>query len=129
MRIQKLCYLLFDLLCDAAGLPKREAFVYIPLSGGASRQSIVVLACRYDVLLTANASIGNYWITAQPQYRMGSPNGFAILQYEGAPPGLPLDPTPQPGSAKPWSIPQIDEVIIEQICCPAAHHENHCLFS
>ncbi len=61
---------------------------------------------RYDVLLTANATAGNYWVTAQPQYRMGSPNGFAVLQYAGANETLPATPTPQPGAVEPWSEPQ-----------------------
>ena len=68
------------------------------------------LWCRYDVLLTANASVSNYWITVQPQYRLGSPNGFGVLRYEGAAPTLPQGPVPQPGTAQPWSISQIDEV-------------------
>ncbi len=60
------------------------------------------------MLLTANATVGNYWVTAQPQYRMGSPNGFAVLQYEGANEtlGLPATPTPQPGAVEPWTEPQ-----------------------
>ena len=62
------------------------------------------------MLLTADASVGNYWITVQPQYRLGSPNGFGILQYEGAPPSLPQTATPQPGATKPWSLPQIAQV-------------------
>lgn len=66
--------------------------------------------CRYDVLLTANASVGNYWITVQPQYRLGSPNGFGILHYEGAFPSLPQTATPQPGATNPWSLPQIAQV-------------------
>ncbi|KAL3136665.1 hypothetical protein ABBQ38_005906 [Trebouxia sp. C0009 RCD-2024] len=66
---------------------------------------------RYDVLLTANASVGNYWITVQPQYRLGSPNGFGVLRYEGAAPTLPQGPVSQPGAVKPWSILQIDEVV------------------
>ena len=68
------------------------------------------LWCRYDVLLTANASVSNYWITVQPQYRLGSPNGFGVLRYEGAAPTLPQGPVPRPGSVKPWSISQIDKV-------------------
>lgn len=72
--------------------------------------SVLCLCCRYDVLLTANASVGNYWITVQPQYRLGSPNGFGILRYEGAPPTLPQGPTPQPGTVKPWTLSQIDQV-------------------
>ncbi|DBA96798.1 TPA: hypothetical protein ACH3X3_012965 [Trebouxia sp. C0006] len=68
---------------------------------------------RYDVLLTANATVGNYWVTAQPQYRMGSPNGFAVLQYEGADEtlGLPATPTPQPGAVAPWTEPQAAMVV------------------
>ncbi len=61
---------------------------------------------RYDVLLTANATVGNYWVTAQPQYRKGSPNGFAVLQYKGANETLPATPTPQPGAVEPWTEPQ-----------------------
>ncbi len=74
---------------------------------------------RYDVLLTANATVGNYWVTAQPQYRMGSPNGFAVLQYEGADEtlGLPATPTPQPGAVEPWTEPQAAMVRPYRGCC------------
>ena len=63
------------------------------------------------MLLTATAPVGNYWVSAQPQFRMGSPSGFAILRYEGAnqtilPVGLP----PQPGSVKPWTPDQAARV-------------------
>lgn len=70
-----------------------------------------MLVCdRYDVLLTANAPVGNYWITVQPQYRLGAPNGYGILHYKGAPPTLPQGPIPQPGAVKPWSLPQLNQV-------------------
>ncbi len=79
------------------------------------------IACcsRYDVLLAANATVGNYWVTAQPQYRMGSPNGFAVLQYEGADEtlGLPATPTPQPGAVAPWTEPQAAMVRPYRGCC------------
>lgn len=66
---------------------------------------------RYDVLLTADAYVGNHWITVQPITGFpGAPNGYAILHYDGAAPGLPLQPAPQPGAAQPWSIQQIEQV-------------------
>ncbi|KAK9828854.1 hypothetical protein WJX72_002416 [[Myrmecia] bisecta] len=66
---------------------------------------------RYDVLLTANQPVGNYWLTAQPQYRIGSPNGFAFLQYETANKTLPAGPTPQPGAVLGWTPQQIAQVV------------------
>jgi L-ascorbate oxidase len=36
---------------------------------------------RYDVLLTADAPPGNYWITVQPQYRPGSPSGTIQAEF------------------------------------------------
>ena len=73
---------------------------------------------RYDVLLTANASVGNYWISAQPQYREGSPSGFAVLQYVGAAEGsgLPQTATPQPGSVQPWTPLQAATVSSTCLC-------------
>ena len=70
----------------------------------------MVLWRRYDVLLTANATVGNYWISVQSQYRMGTPSGFAVLHYQGAPGALPQTTVSQPGSVKPWTIPQINSV-------------------
>jgi len=59
--------------------------------------------------------VGNYWVTAQPQYRMGSPNGLAVLQYEGANDTLPDTPTPQPGAVEPWTEPQAAMVSLEGV--------------
>ena len=62
-------------------------------------------------MLTANATVGNYWITAQPQYREGSPNGFAVLRYEGAnATQLPTESTPQPEAVAPWTPEQAAKV-------------------
>ena len=72
--------------------------------------------CRYDVLLTANATPGNYWISAQSQYRMGTPSGFAVLTYQGTNASLPSTTPSQPGSVKPWTLSQINSV-----CCPPHH--------
>ena len=67
--------------------------------------------CRYDVLLTANASVGSYWISSQPQYREGSPSGYAVLQYDGADSNaLPTGATPQPESEAPWTPAQTAKV-------------------
>ena len=43
---------------------------------------------RYDVLLTANQPIENYWLSALVQYRTGSPAGYAVISYAGK--ALPL---------------------------------------
>lgn len=62
------------------------------------------------MLLTADAAAANHWITVQPQYRMGSPSGYAVLHYDSAPQSLPLEPTPQPGAVSPWSLRQLAQV-------------------
>ena len=38
---------------------------------------------RYDVLLTANQPVDNYWLSALVQYRTGSPAGYAVISYAG----------------------------------------------
>ena len=84
-----------------------------------SRSSIeqALESCRYDVLLVANASVANYWITVQPQHDFGSaPNGYAILHYDGAPDKLPLGPTPQPAAMQPWSLQQLAQVCLMLPC-------------
>lgn len=81
---------------------------------GLQSHVVTELPCRYDVLLTANATPGNYWISAQSQYRMGTPSGFAVLTYSGTNASLPSTTPSQPGSVKPWTLPQINAV-----CSPA----------
>ena len=77
------------------------------------------------MLLTAAALVENYWITVQPQYREGSPNGYAVLHYDGAPESLPLEPTPQPGTMQPWSLQQIGQV--NKLRCSSACMPAHAL--
>ena len=89
----------------------------------------------FEVLLTANATFGNYWITAQPQYREGSPNGFAILRYEGAnATQLPTESTPQPEAVAPWTpeqaakvSPTLCAILIFSSANVAEHHALHVL--
>lgn len=72
---------------------------------------MIHLACRIDVLLTANQPVDNYWITMTQQYRKGAPNGYAILHYEGAPNyTLPDTPVPQPGSIPPFTLAEAGQV-------------------
>ena len=86
-------------------------------------------------MLTANATVGNYWITAQPQYREGSPNGFAILRYEGAnATQLPTESTPQPEAVAPWTpeqaakvSPTLCAILIFSSANVAEHHALHVL--
>ena len=71
------------------------------------------LGQRADVLLVADQAPGRYWVTAQPNFRPGSPNGYAVLRYSTAPDsdtGLPATPAPQPGEVKPWDEVQRNKV-------------------
>lgn len=80
---------------------------------------------RYDVLLTANASPGTYWISSQSQFRPGAPSGFAVLRYvngstsEEASPELPPTPVPQPGSQDIWSPEYIPQLTINPLLLKA----------
>ncbi|KAK9792751.1 hypothetical protein WJX73_006180 [Symbiochloris irregularis] len=66
---------------------------------------------RADILLTADQEPGNYWITTQMNYRVGGPNGYAVLHYEGSSNHtLPTTPTPQPGAAEPLTLSQINSI-------------------
>ena len=66
---------------------------------------------RVDVLLTADQPVDNYWITLLQQYRKGSPNGYAVLHYEGAENAtLPATPAPQPSTVSPWTLAQTNSV-------------------
>lgn len=68
---------------------------------------------RYDVLLTANNAIANYWISVHSQYRLGSPSGYAVLRYVNATSGVfPLTPTPQPGLVAPWNLTRLNALAI-----------------
>ena len=67
------------------------------------------LGQRMDVLLTADKGTAGdvFWISALPQFRPGSPAGFAVLQYTNATDApaarLPATRPPQPGSVPAWS--------------------------
>lgn len=62
---------------------------------------------RMDVLLTADADPSrNYWITAVPQFRAGSPSGFGILRYAGQNATLPPTPARQAANTSAWTLAQ-----------------------
>ncbi|KAL4433040.1 hypothetical protein ABPG77_006467 [Micractinium sp. CCAP 211/92] len=67
---------------------------------------------RYDVLLKADKAASNYWISAHVQYRPGSPSGYAVLRYKGAPETLPSTPLPQPGSVAAWTLEQDAQIVM-----------------
>ena len=64
------------------------------------------MCSRYDVLLHANQPPGNYWISALAQNatRVGSPGGYGVLRYAGAPSALPSEPIAQPESIPAWTF-------------------------
>jgi hypothetical protein len=77
------------------------------ICGGFRRVLMLLLAapvpgCRRDVLMTASAAPGNYWMTVQPQYRIGLPAGYGVMRYNSSAAGLPSTPAPQPGTVKRW---------------------------
>lgn len=67
---------------------------------------------RYDVILTANAAEPrSYYITAQSQYRDGSPAGFGFLLYSNSNvSALPPTPTPSSNATLPWTLAQVNAV-------------------
>jgi len=69
---------------------------------------------RYDALITTNQPPGQYWMTALPQYRAKSPNGYAVLRYTGTPAQLPPTPVLQPGSVPPWSLKDYKKIAMRQ---------------
>lgn len=83
---------------------------------------------RYDIILTANQSEGVYWVTAFSQYRLGAPNGYAVLKYVENSTGskydvvgsssnissIPNTPVPQPGFQKPWDIEELSQIVMNQ---------------
>ena len=64
------------------------------------------MCSRYDVLLHANQAPRNYWISALAQNatRVGSPGGYGVLRYAGAPSALPSELTVQPESIPAWTF-------------------------
>ena len=64
------------------------------------------MCCRYDVLLHANQPPRNYWISALAQNatRVGSPGGYGVLRYAGAPSVLPSEPIMQPEGTPAWTF-------------------------
>ena len=82
----------------------------VPVEPLAAQCVEVNLGQRYDVLLKTDQAPGQYWITGLPQYRKGSPNGYAVLRYTGTPVQLPPTPAPQPGSVAPWTQSDFDQV-------------------
>ena len=51
------------------------------------------------------------------QYRVGSPDGYGVLQYVGAPNAtLPGGTLPQPGSTAPFAINTINNVSVGYLC-------------
>eukprot|EP00884_Botryococcus_braunii_P009161 jgi/Botrbrau1/18246/Bobra.0844s0001.1 len=68
------------------------------------------LGQRYDVLLKADQPVGNYWITAQVQFRTGSPSGYGILRYKGANSSLPSSASPPPDTYPPWTLDELQEI-------------------
>jgi Multicopper oxidase len=66
---------------------------------------------RYDVLLKADQPVGSYWITAQVQFRTGSPSGYGVLRYKGANDSLPSSPSPPPDTFPPWTLDELQEVV------------------
>jgi L-ascorbate oxidase len=101
--------LLYQTLCfegHNVTIVAADAIPITPLE--ANRCIDINLGQRYDVLLTANAAPGSYWISSQSQYRPGAPSGFAVLRYVNGSDGnqspeLPTTPLPQPGSQNIWS--------------------------
>ena len=61
--------------------------------------------------MTANQLPRTYYITANTQYRPGSPNGYGFLRYSNSSQtDLPPTPTPQPGAVVPWNDTIINNV-------------------
>eukprot|EP00899_Mesostigma_viride_P000838 jgi/Mesvir1/10755/Mv13824-RA.1 len=56
---------------------------------------------RFDVLLTANQTGGNYWVAVYPRFRVGAPPTFGVLHYANASARLPTSPRPLPGAPLP----------------------------
>ncbi|KAI1786977.1 laccase B [Ganoderma leucocontextum] len=80
--------------------------------------SLVILAAqRYSVVLTANQTVGNYWIRANPNNNEGKgfANGInsAILRYKGA-------PEQEPNSAQTPSLRPLVETGLQPLSNPAA---------
>ncbi|KXZ44185.1 hypothetical protein GPECTOR_71g546 [Gonium pectorale] len=73
---------------------------------------------RLDVLLTADQPPANYWIAVAPQYRVGSPAGYAVLSYEDpstnatVTPAFPTTPAPQIAAMPPWSQEANEQVVM-----------------
>ena len=65
---------------------------------------------RYDVLLKADQTPDNYWITAQVQQRTGSPSGYGVLNYANVTKALPRSPVANPATVQPWTDAQLDKV-------------------
>lgn len=81
---------------------------------------------RYDVLMTANKPVGNYWLTAAVVNgtRLGSPAGYGVLRYVGAnASALPSEPIKQPETVPAWSPAFLNQVWhsldIHPLCSPS----------
>ena len=69
------------------------------------------LGQRYDVLMTADAAPGSYWVVGQANYRPASPNGYAVLRYDTPDaPALPPDPAPSGHPVAPWGPDEINRL-------------------
>jgi L-ascorbate oxidase len=115
-------HLLYQTVCfegHNVTLIAADAIPITPLAAPSNNCIDINSGQRYDVLVTANATAGTYWISSQSQFRPGAPSGFAVLRYINNPnpneeevssPELPPTPVPQPGSQDIWP-PEFDSQI------------------
>jgi hypothetical protein len=60
---------------ETAVLPLISGATWARRDSSSRSDAGVWFACRMDLLVTANQPVGNYWVSANPQYRTGMPNG------------------------------------------------------
>ena len=88
---------------------------FVPVKTYTANWLLLAIGQRYDVIIYANNTIGNYWFRAEPATQCTSRNGYfgrSIFSYEGAPDADPttnvLAPIPttckEEGPLTPWVV-------------------------
>lgn len=85
---------------------------FVPVKSVFKDSVMLAIGQRYDVIVTANQPVGNFWIRATAQGSCASANkgaGLGIIRYDGAPAGNPSTTSTAvdngcstPGALTPW---------------------------